>query len=39
LGGFNTEDPLRKLPMRESIYSLAFAVNLSSDFFDSMKGE
>ena len=30
LGGYSSEDPLRTLQMRESIYSLAFAVNLKT---------
>ena len=31
LGGYSPTDPLRKLPMRESIYTLAFAVNLDHE--------
>lgn len=30
LGGYSEDDPLRKLEMRESIFSLAFAVNLKT---------
>ena len=34
LGGYSPEDPLRQLKLRESIYSLAFAVNLKNSRLD-----
>ena len=34
LGGFDMEDPLRKLPATESIYSLAFIINLNDEAMD-----
>ena len=34
LGGFDEDDPLRKLVARESIYSLAFGANLTSKTLD-----
>ena len=36
LGGYSPEDPLRQLKMRESIYSLAFAVNLKNSKMDEL---
>ena len=36
LGGYSPEDPLRQLKMRESIYSLAFAVNLKNSKLDEL---
>lgn len=36
LGGYSSEDPLRQLKMRESIYSLAFAVNLKNSKMDEL---
>ena len=38
LGGYSPEDPLRQLKMRESIYSLAFAVNLKNSKMDELGG-
>lgn len=34
LGGYSRDDPLRQLKMRESIFSLAFAVNLRNSKMD-----
>ena len=37
IGGFSEEDPFRTLAMRESIYSLAFAVNLKNKKMEELK--